>query len=178
MCCLPAQGTAETVADRPPSTDLARKRSKGENHMMRTVVAATALLGGITVLLAQSDPIAERKELMKSNGKHAKNVGQMVKGEAPFDAAAANAAFSDWGKAATRIPALFASPPPPGADTRALPKIWQDKAGFEAKAAAFSKAVADNKGKTKSLDELKAAFPAVSKACGDCHEPYRAPAKK
>jgi cytochrome c556 len=146
--------------------------------MIRSVLAATALLGGVTVLLAQSDPIAQRKELMKSNGSHAKNVSQMVKGEAPFDAAKADAAFTTWGENAQKIPALFASPPPAGADTRALPKIWQDKADFDAKHQAFVKAVADGKGKTKSADELKAAFPAVSKACGDCHEPYRAPAKK
>jgi cytochrome c556 len=146
--------------------------------MIRTVLAVTALLGGVTVLVAQSDPIAQRKELMKANGKHSKNVSQMVKGEAPFDAAKAAEAFTAWHDTAQKIPSLFASPPPPGADTRALPKIWEDKAGFEAKTAAFSKAVTENKGKTKSLDELKAAFPAVSKSCGDCHEPYRRPAPK
>ena len=55
--------------------------------MIRSVIAATVLLGGITILLAQSDPIAERQTLMKSNAKNAKNVTQMVKGETPFDAA-------------------------------------------------------------------------------------------
>jgi cytochrome c556 len=151
---------------------------EGENHMIRSVLAATALIGGVTVLLAQSDPIAERKQLMKSNASQSKNVSQMVKGEAPFDAAKADAAFRTWGENAQKLPALFASPPPPGADTRALPKIWQNKADFDAKHDAFVKAVAAGKGKTKSVDELKAALPAVSKACGDCHEPYRAAAKK
>ena len=146
--------------------------------MIRTVLAATVLLGGVTVLLAQSDPIAQRKELMKSNVGHAKNVAAMVKGEAPFDAAKATAAFTTWGENAQKIPGLFASPPPPGADTRALPKIWENKADFEAKAAALKKAADAGKGKTNSLDELKAAAPAVTKACGDCHEGYRAAAKK
>jgi cytochrome c556 len=146
--------------------------------MIRTVLAATALLGGVTVLLAQSDPIAQRKELMKSNGGHAKAMTQMVKGEQPFDAAKANQAFTAWGENAAKIPALFSSAPPPGADTRALPKIWTDKAGFDKATAAFKKAVDDGKTKTKSVDELKASMPAVSKACGDCHEGYRAAAKK
>jgi cytochrome c556 len=148
--------------------------------MLRTVLAATALLAGVTVLLAQSDPIAQRKELMKSNAGHAKNITAMVKGEQPFDAAKANQAFTTWGENATRIPTLFPSPPPPDADSRALPKIWEDKAGFEARAAALKKAADEGKGKTNSLDELKAAAPAVTKACGDCHDAYRrpAPAKK
>jgi len=146
--------------------------------MKRTIVAATALLGGVTILVAQGDPIAQRKELMKSNANHAKNVTQMVKGEAPFDAAKAAEAFTAWGKNAQQIPALFASPPPAGADTRALPKIWENKADFEAKAAALKKAADDGVGKTNSVDQLKASFPAVSKACGDCHEPYRRPPAK
>jgi cytochrome c556 len=146
--------------------------------MIRSVLAATVLLGGITILWAQSDPIAQRRELMKSNASQTKNISQMVKGEAPFDAAKAAAAFTTWGENAQKLPGLFASPPPAGADTRALPKIWQSKADFDAKHDAFAKAAATGKGKTKSLDELKAAFPAVTKACGDCHEPYRAAAKK
>ena len=146
--------------------------------MLRTVLAATALLGGVTVLLAQSDPIAQRKELMKSNGGHAKAMTQMAKGEAPFDAAKASQAFTTWSENAAKIPGFFASAPPPGADTRALPKIWSDKAGFDAAAAALKKAADDGKTKTKSVDEVKAAMPAVTKACADCHEGYRAAAKK
>ena len=49
------------------------------------------------------------------------------------------------------------------------------KSDFDAKMAAFAKAVADHKDKAKTLDELKAAMPFVSKTCGDCHEPYRRP---
>jgi len=142
--------------------------------MIRSVIAATVFLGGITVLLAQSDPIADRQALMKSNAKNAKNVTQMVKGDSPFDAAQAKAAFNTWHENAKRIPTLFPSPPPPGAATRALPKIWENKADFDAKAAALAKAASE--GKTGTLDELKASFPNVQKACGDCHDAYRQPA--
>ena len=142
--------------------------------MIRSVIAATAILGGVTVLLAQSDQITERQALMKSNAKNAKNVTQMVKGDQPFDAAQAKAAFNTWHENAKKIPTLFTSPPPPEAKTRALPKIWENKADFEAKAAALAKAASE--GKHSTLDELKASFPSVQQACANCHDNFRQPA--
>ncbi len=144
--------------------------------MIRTVLAMAAVAVGVTVAIAQSDPISQRKALMKGNGQHAGAVGKMVRGEDPFDAAKVNAAFAQWTETAQKIPTLFPEPPKAGEETRALPKIWEAKSDFEAKIAAFSKAVADNKDKVKTLDELKVAMPLVGKACGDCHEPYRRPA--
>jgi cytochrome c556 len=73
---------------------------------------------------------------------------------------------------------LFPEPPNPGEDTRALPKIWENKSDFEAKIAAFSKVISDNKDKVKTVDELKVAVPLIGKACGNCHEPYRKPAPR
>jgi len=98
----------------------------------------------------------------------------MSKPEKPADAAQAKAAFNTWHENAKRIPTLFTAPPPAGAETRALPKIWENKADFEAKAAALAKAASE--GKSGTLDELKASFPNVQKACGDCHDTYRRPA--
>ncbi len=144
--------------------------------MIRTVLAMVAVAVGVTVAIAQSDPVAQRKALMKSNGQNAGAVNRMVRGEDPFDAAKVNAAFAQWTETAQKIPGLFPAPPKPGEETRALPKIWETKSDFEAKIAAFAKAVADNKDKAKTLDELKVAMPLVSKTCGDCHEPYRRPA--
>jgi cytochrome c556 len=102
----------------------------------------------------------------------------MVRGENPFDAAKVNAAFAQWEETAKKIPTLFPAPPAAGQETRALPKIWENKADFEAKIAAFAKAVADNKDKAKTLDELKVAFPSVNTACNNCHEPYRKPQQR
>ena len=53
------------------------------------------------------------------------------------------------------------------------PKIWEDKAGFDAKIASFAKAVTEAKAKIKDLDSLKANFPGIGKECGGCHETYR-----
>jgi cytochrome c556 len=144
--------------------------------MIRTVLTMVAVAVGVTFAVAQSDPIAQRKALMKSNGQNAGAAGRMVRGEDPFDAAKVNAAFVQWTDTAQKLPALFPEAPKPGQETRALPKIWENKSDFNAKTAAFAKAVADNKDKAKTLDELKVAMPVISKTCGDCHEPYRQPA--
>ncbi len=146
--------------------------------MIRTILAMTAVAIGVSLAGAQSDPLAERKLLMKGNADGARNVNRMVRAEDPFDVAKVNAAFAQWAETAEKLPGLFPEPPKPGQDTRALPKIWETKADFDAKIASFGKAVADNKDKVKTLDELKVAFPIVSKACNDCHEPYRRPQQR
>ena len=48
------------------------------------------------------------------------------------------------------------------------------RSDFDAKAAAFAKAVAENNDNAKSsLVGLKAAIPVVGKTCDDCHKEYR-----
>jgi cytochrome c556 len=146
--------------------------------MTRSMLVMATVIFGLTAVMAQSDPLSQRKALMKGNLEGAQNLNKMVRGENPFDAAKVDAAFAQWTETAQKIPALFPEPPTPGQDTRALPKIWENKADFEAKIASFAKAVADNKDKAKTLDELKAAFPNVSNACNNCHEPYRKPQQR
>jgi cytochrome c556 len=131
---------------------------------------------GTGAVIAQSDPIKARQALMKANGQNAGIVVKMVKGQAPFDAAKVDAAFAQWAETAQKLPGLFPSNSKTGEKTRAAPKIWQTKADFDAKAAAFAKVVADNRDKAKgSLDGLKVAVAAVGKACDNCHEDYRLP---
>ncbi len=144
--------------------------------MIRTVLAMGAVAGGVSVVMAQSDPVSQRKALMKANGQNYGVANRMVRGDEPFEAAKANAAFSQWTETAQKLPGLFPEPPKAGEESRALPKIWETKADFEAKIAAFSKVVADNKDKANTLDELKVALPLVGKACQDCHDSYRRPA--
>lgn len=124
--------------------------------------------------MAQSDPIAARKALMKENNNNARAAVQMMRGQKPFDAAAVEAAFAQWADTAQKFPGLFPDNSKTGQETKATPKIWQNKKDFDEKAAAFGKAVADNRAKaTASLDGLKAAIPVVGKACDNCHEDYR-----
>jgi cytochrome c556 len=142
--------------------------------MIRTVLITATIAFGVTGVIAQTDAISERKALMKKNSQHTKAVSAMVKGDAPFDAGAVNAAFTQWSQTAAQLPKLFPDNSKTG-DTRALPKIWDDRKGWDAQIAAFAKASAAKPG---NIEDLKKAFPAINKACGDCHEGYRAAAKK
>jgi cytochrome c556 len=137
-------------------------------------IAAVGLALGITAVVAQQDPIAARKALMKANVQNAGAMVKMTKGETPFDAAKVEAAFNQWATTAEKFPALFPDDSKTGGETRASPKIWQAKSDFDAKAAAFGKAVAENREKAvASLDGLKASVPVVGKTCDNCHEDYR-----
>jgi cytochrome c556 len=147
-----------------------------EQQMIRNVLAMAAVAFGVTAVMAQSDPLSQRKALMKGNGQQLGTLTKMARGEEPFDGAKVNAAFAQWSETAQKAPGLFPEPPKPGEETRALPKIWETKSDFEAKFAAFSKVIADNKDKAKTVEELKVAAPLIGKACGNCHEPYRKPA--
>jgi len=140
----------------------------------RTILAALAVVVSVGAVTAQQDPVNTREDLMKKNNDHAKAVVQMMRGQLPFDAAAVDAAFKQWADTAQKLPGLFPDNSKTGGDNRASPQIWLNKKDFDAKAAAFGKAVAENHDKAKSsLDGLKAAIPAVGKTCDDCHKEYR-----
>ncbi len=141
---------------------------------IRITVAVLAIGFGVTAVMAQQDPVKMREDLMKQNDDHAKAVVLMMRGQQPFDAAAVDAAFKQWADTAQKLPGLFPENSKTGGDNRASPKIWLNKKDFDAKAAAFAKAVTENHDKAKSsLDGLKAAIPVVGKACDDCHKEYR-----
>jgi cytochrome c556 len=143
--------------------------------MNRIVLAVGAVALAVTAVAAQSDPIAARKALMKKNGDEAKGVTAMVKGESPFDAAKAHAAFATFADSAAKAPALFPDNSKTGCDTAALPAIWENKADFEARFAKFGKDAKEAEGKVKDLDGLKATWGGFAKDnCGGCHEKYRA----
>ena len=146
--------------------------------MIRIVFVLLAIAVGLTSVVAQDDPIATRQNLMKENNRHDRAVRGMVRGEIPFDVAAANAAFDQWSETAAQFGKLFPDNSKAGRNTRAKAAIWQNRSDFDAKLAAFSKAVAAGKQKSASLDGLKASYSAVNTTCNDCHELYRAPAQK
>ena len=75
--------------------------------MIRTVFAVAAIALGVTAAIAQQDPIAARKALMKANGDQGKIGAAMIKGETPFDLAKAHEIFATWQNASAKAPALF-----------------------------------------------------------------------
>ena len=145
--------------------------------MMRTVVVVGALLLGIGAVAAQQDKLKEVQELMKANGKNmGGGLSAMAKGEKPYDQATVNAALNQFEDTAKKLPNLFpasAKGEKLQGDYSPSPKIWEDKAGFDAHVASFAKEVREAKGKIKDLDTLKATVPGIGKQCGGCHETYR-----
>ena len=150
------------------------KRDMPMGRPAGAALAAAILLLGAGAVIAQSDPIATRKGLMKENEENAVAVVRMMRGQAPFDAAKVDAAFAQWADTAQKLPSLFPDNSKSGQKTRAAPKIWTSKADFDDKAAAFGKVVAENRDKAKgSVDGLRAAIPGVGNACDACHKDYR-----
>jgi len=142
--------------------------------MTRIVLAAAAVALAVTAVAAQSDPIAARKALMKSNGDQAKVGAAMVKGEAPFDLVKAQAIFTTFADSAAKAPALFPDNSKTGGETAALPAIWENKADFEARFTKFGAAAKAAQSAVKDLDSLKATWGGLVKDnCGGCHEKYR-----
>ena len=141
---------------------------------VRLIFATLAVGLSVSAVMAQQDPVKTREDLMKQNNDHAKALVQMMRGQAPFDAAAVDAAFAQWADTAQKLPSLFPDNSKGGGDNRSSPMIWVNKKDFDAKAAAFAKSVADNRDKAKaSLGGLRAAIPTVGKVCDDCHKEYR-----
>jgi cytochrome c556 len=141
--------------------------------MIRTVLVVAAVALGATVVVAQQDPIAARKALMKSNGEQARIGTQMAKGEAPFDLAKAKAIFTTYQDAAAKMPNLFPDNSKTGGETAASPKIWENKADVTARFAKFGQEAKAAEAATRDLDTFKAQFQEVQKNCGGCHEQYR-----
>ena len=139
----------------------------------RIVLAAAVAALGVTAVVAQSDPIAARKALMKENGAQARVAREMIEGKQPFNLAAAKKVFATFQDAAGKMPGLFPDNSKTGGDTKALPVIWEKKSEFTA---AFAKFGADAKtasDKVKDLDSLKAGMAEVGKNCGGCHNVWR-----
>ena len=144
--------------------------------MKRVLVVVGTLLLGAGTLVAQQDLVKVYQAQMKGNGKNAGALAAMVKGEKPYDQATVGAALAQFEDTVKKCPTLFPESTKglkPEGDYFASPKVWEDKAGFDAKVASFSKAVTEAKAKIKDLDSLKAAFPAIGKECGGCHETFR-----
>jgi cytochrome c556 len=142
--------------------------------MIRAFFAVAAIALGVGVALAQQDPIAARRALMKANGDEAKAGAAMAKGEAPFDLAKARKMFSTFQDAAAKAPSLFPDNSKTGGDTAAKAEIWENIEDFKArlvKLGTDSKAALDS---VTDLDTFKAAFGNIGKNdCAGCHEKYR-----
>jgi cytochrome c556 len=149
---------------------------EGDFLMRKTVVAAALIAlaaGTLSVASAQTDVIKERQENRKQTAAAMRAIKAVVDAKGPAKDAVEQAA-----KLKT-LEASFVKLFPAGSDkgdTKALPAVWTDWAGFQAASknadAAYDKlATAAGSG---DIAALTAAFADTGKACGACHEKFRA----
>jgi cytochrome c556 len=141
--------------------------------MIRIALAAAGLALGFTAVVAQPNPIAERRETMKGVGAATQQGAAIAKGEAPFDAARVQTIFKTYADAAKKVPTLFPENSKTGGETTAAPKIWEDQAGFKAAFAKFETDATAAASSATDLATFRTAFGNVTRNCGSCHETYR-----
>ncbi len=142
--------------------------------MKRLVTVVIALACGVGAVWADTDPIAERRALMKNDGAAAKAMFDMSKGNTPFDLAKVQESLKTLYEGASKSAALFPDNSKTGGGTAALPAIWQNKADFDARFAKFVKDVAAAQAGIVDEASFKKLAPSVFQNCGGCHELYKA----
>ncbi len=141
--------------------------------MMKRVMLAVAIAAlGVTAVVAQSDPIAARKAIMKENGNQSRIAREMIEGKQPFNVDAAKKVLTSFGETHDKAKSLWPDSSKAG-DTAALPAVWENKADFDAKMAKFSSESKAAAAKVTDLDSFKAQMGEVGKNCGGCHTTYR-----
>ncbi len=148
---------------------------------MRPFIAATLALAAVvsppalaqTVQIPAKEVIAARRSTFDLVGATFSAMKRAIDAKAevkPFKGGAE--ATGKWGAA---IPGMFPAGTDQG-DTKALPAIWSDQAGFEKAAQALVVAAAAL-AKAADADDQAAfasAFQEAGKACGGCHRGFRA----
>lgn len=141
---------------------------------LKIIMAAAVLLGSAGVGHSADDPIAVRKAIMKNVGAATGAGGAMAKGEAEFNAVTAALVLRTMNTAALGFGELFPEGSETGGESTASPKIWEDRAGFNAALAKFAADTAAGiAAKPADLDAFRAAFGAAASNCGACHKAYR-----
>ncbi|MBS0518282.1 MAG: cytochrome c [Proteobacteria bacterium] len=137
-------------------------------------MAVGAMVGSATVAVAQADVVKERQENRKQTAAAMRAIKAVIdsKGDAKI--------VVEQAAKLKQLEAAFVKMFPPGSDkdSKALPAVWTDMAGFQADSkaadAAYDKlAVAGGSG---NLAAITAAFADTGKACGACHQKFRAKA--
>ncbi len=144
-----------------------------KNTYIKVAAFCVASLMGTTASIA-SDPIANRQAMMKNVGAAMRIAAGMAQGKIPYDGISAELAMRVMNSSASGLSSMFPEDSKTGGDTEAAPKIWEDKAGFDALTAEFQTASAKAAEAAKAGEgDFKAAFGAVAKNCKACHQDYR-----
>jgi len=140
--------------------------------MKRIVLAVAAVAFAVTAVVAQSDPVAGRKALMKENGRQSGIARAMIEGKEPFDLAKAKTVLATFASVHDKGKNLWPDTSKAG-DHASLPAVWENKADFDAKLAKLSADAKAKEAGVKDLDSFKAAMGDIGKDCGGCHNTYR-----
>lgn len=142
-------------------------------------LAVAIALGVATAHEADNPAVKARTSLMQLYQNNLGPLGAMAKGDVEYDADAASKAANNLALLVQLDQSTFW---PQGTDadsidgTRALPAIWQNYPDVAEKGMALVEAVnAMQVAAGTDLEALRAAMGPIGKACGDCHETYRAP---
>jgi len=146
--------------------------------MRRTIALTGILLFGAGVALAQNpqEQVDKTQLAMKSNLTSAIALSDMARDKKPYDQATVDKALAELDSVAKQFPSLFPESIKglkPKGEYYASPKVWTERADFEAHSATFVKAVGQAKAKIKDVNSLKAEFPELNKVCLGCHEKFR-----
>jgi cytochrome c556 len=141
--------------------------------MKKWMLSIVAVVLAATAVTAADDPIKMRKDILKGFGEATKPNAGALKGEAPFNLAAAQAALKTYAEGAKKLPDLFPDNSKTGGDTEALPSIWQNKQKFLDLYAKLGKEAAAAAAAIKDEATFKAEYPKVLGNCKACHDDYR-----
>ena len=140
------------------------------------------LMTGAPALEAMAQPspaavVTERREGLKAAGENMTAVAGVARsGGDPRETVQRIGAIQAWfATLGTRFP-TGTQQGAPGLDTRALPTIWSDRAGFDNALNALNARLVTLREAAASgnVANFQAAVQATGAACGDCHRPYRA----
>jgi cytochrome c556 len=142
-----------------------------------SALAALAVIGVASVGAAHADgldPIAMRKVGMDLEAGAFRFIRSVLEAKGDVKTVESSAkAIARW--QSEMVPNLFPAGSDKG-DTKALPEIWSDRAGFEKYAAAAAGAATRLAAAAKAgdADAVGAEMQALGKECGGCHRAYRA----
>jgi cytochrome c556 len=137
------------------------------------VLSLTAFMSLALAHEGATGVVKERMDLMKSQQKDMKLIGEMAKGKTPFDPAKAAAAARDVESTSKKIPDLF----PEGSNghpSDALDAIWKERDKFKGNAKDLEMQAGALATAIDGSADWKGAFSKVSGACKSCHESFRA----
>lgn len=146
---------------------------------MKSIVFTAAAIAALSPLavLAQSDPAKERSVIMRGIQDNGYNpLRAMAQGKQPYDKAAVEQSYTVIQSGLEKAAGLWLPNTPSHADSRfgSSPKVWENKADFDAKMAEAKKVAASSKTLAVSGAEgVTAAVKQLDAACGSCHETYR-----